>query len=201
MGHIARVAVYCGSSPGFRAVFADAARDFGRALARRGMHLVYGGGKVGLMGVIADSVLASGGEVDGVIPDFLKAKELGHDGLTRLSVVSTMHERKAKMAALADAFVALPGGIGTWEEIVEMTTWTQLRLHDKPVALLDVDGYYAGLRTMIERAVDEGFMRPEHKDGILIERDPDCLLDALVGWRPHAVEKWVGVKPLGPERG
>lgn len=195
MTKLARVAVYCGSNPGKKSSYAEAAASFARVAVRRGINIVYGGGKVGLMGVVADAALAAGGEVDGVLPEFLQQRELGHDGLTRLHLVRSMHERKAKMAELADGFVALPGGLGTWEEIIEMSTWTQLALHTKPVALLDVDGYYAGLRALLSRAVEEGFMLEEHRSSIVIDDDPDRLLDAMTAWHPSPTGKWDASRP------
>ena len=149
------VCVYCGSSPGARPVYAAAAQAFGTALARAGLTLVYGGGRVGLMGLIADTVLAAGGRAIGVIPELLVEREVGHTGLTELHVVPDMHQRKKLMADLADAFVALPGGAGTLEEFFEVFTWTQLGYHRKPVGLLDVDGFYDPLMTMLRHTVDE----------------------------------------------
>jgi uncharacterized protein (TIGR00730 family) len=186
-----RICVYCGSSVGGRPVYADAARALGAALGRRGLGLVFGGGKVGLMGVLADAALAAGAEVDGVIPAHLRAREVGHDGLTRLHVVASMHERKARMADLADAFVAMPGGLGTLEELAEVATWSQLGLHEKPIALLDVDGYWAPLVAFLDHAVAERFVRPEHRGLVIVERDPERMLAALAAWRPVPVEKWI----------
>jgi hypothetical protein len=163
----------------------------GEAIARRGMGLVYGGGSVGLMGIAADAALAAGGEVDGVIPDVLVRREVGHRGLTRQHVVGSMHERKAKMADLADAFVALPGGMGTLEELAEILTWGQLGLHAKPCGLLDVNGYYAPLIAFFDRAVADGFLRPEHRAMVLVETDPGALLDRFAAFRPPALEKWI----------
>ena len=189
-----RVCVFCGSSPGRSPAYAEAARAMGRTLALRGLGLVYGGGSVGLMGIAADAALAAGGEVDGVIPDVLVRREVGHHGLTRQHVVRSMHERKAKMADLADAFVALPGGMGTLEETAEILTWAQLGLHAKPCGLLDVNGYYAPLIAFFDRAVQDGFLRPEHRAMVLVEREPAALLDRLAAYRPPAVEKWIDRK-------
>ena len=186
-----RVCVFCGSSPGARPGYRAAAEALGAAVARRGLGLVYGGAHVGLMGVVADAALAAGGEVLGVLPRALEAKELAHRGLSALYVVESMHERKALMAELSDAFVALPGGIGTLEETFEAWTWTQLGLHEKPCALLDVDGYYASLQEFLERAVADRFVRPEHRAMLLVENDAERLLDALAGWRAPSVEKWL----------
>ncbi|HYG61452.1 MAG TPA: TIGR00730 family Rossman fold protein [Thermoanaerobaculia bacterium] len=186
-----RVCVFCGSSTGVRPVHAEAARVMGAALARRGLGLVYGGGNVGLMGIVADAVLERGGEVIGVIPEALMARELGHQGLTELRVVGSMHERKALMAELADAFVALPGGFGTFEELCEVITWTQLGLHPKACSVLDVDGYYAPLLALFDHAVAEGFIRPQHRALVIAESDPERLLDRLAAFQPPAVAKWI----------
>lgn len=186
-----RVCVFCGSSPGARPSYRAAAEALGAAVAKRGLGLVYGGAHVGLMGVVADAALAHGGEVIGVLPRALEAKELAHRSLTTLYVVESMHERKALMAELSDCFVALPGGIGTLEETFEAWTWTQLGLHEKPCALLDVEGYYAALQEFLDRAVADRFVRPEHRSMLLVESDPERLLDALAGWRAPIVEKWL----------
>jgi uncharacterized protein (TIGR00730 family) len=174
-----RICIFCGSSAGGRDVYREAALATGRSIALRGLGLVYGGASIGLMGAVADGALAAGGEVIGIIPGALEAKEIGHGGLTRLEVVGSMHERKARMAELADAFVALPGGMGTLEEIAEILTWAQLGLHHKPCALLDVEGYWAPLVALLDRAVEERFLRPEHRDLLLVGRDPEALLDRL----------------------
>ncbi len=179
-----RVCVFCGSAEGARPVYAEAARDLGAELVRRGLGLVYGGGSVGLMGALADAVLAAGGEVVGVIPGPLATRELAHPGLSELRVVPTMHERKATMARLSDAFVALPGGLGTFEETLEVLTWAQLGIHAKPVGALDVEGYWDGLRRMLAHAVEEGFVRPEYAALLLWGRTPVELLDRLAAWRP-----------------
>jgi uncharacterized protein (TIGR00730 family) len=187
-----RICIFCGSSGGARAAYADAARAAGRAIARRGVGLVYGGGKVGLMGIVADTVLAEGGEVVGVIPEALEAREVAHRGLTDLRVVRSMHERKALMADLSDAFVALPGGFGTFEEFCEVITWAQLGLHAKPCGLLNVGGFYAPLLALFDHAAGEGFVRPEHRAIVLEEDDPERLIERLSGYRPPRVEKWIG---------
>jgi uncharacterized protein (TIGR00730 family) len=186
-----RICVFCGSSPGIRPAYAAAAEAIGREVARRGWGLVYGGGRVGLMGIMADAALEAGAEVDGVIPKHLAAKEVAHLGLTRLHVVESMHERKAKMAALADGFLSLPGGFGTLEEMAETLTWAQLGLHARPCALLDVAGYFEPLVAFIDHAVAEGFVRAEHRRLVLVDDDPARLLDAMDRWLPVAVEKWL----------
>jgi uncharacterized protein (TIGR00730 family) len=154
--------------------------------------LVYGGGNVGLMGVVADAALAAGATVIGVIPRALVARELGHQGITELRVVETMHERKAVMAELADAFVALPGGLGTLDELFEALTWAQLGLHQKPIGLLEVDGFFGPLVAYLDRAVAEGFVRPEHRAALVVEPDPDLLLGRFATYRAPEVGKWLG---------
>ena len=186
-----RVCVYCGSSPGARPAYAAAAAALGRLLAARGIGLVYGGGNVGLMGIVADAARDAGGEVIGVIPRALQAREVAHTGLDDLRMVETMHERKALMADLADAFVALPGGVGTLEELVEVMTWTQLGIHAKPCGVLDVDGYYEHLVAFLDHAVGERFLRPEHRALLVHARQPEALLDAFAGWRPPTLDKWL----------
>jgi len=180
------VCVYCGSGLGNRAAYADAARALGAAAARRGIRIVYGGASVGLMGALADAALAAGGEVEGVIPRRLVDRELAHAGLTRLQVVDTMLERKERMAALADAFVALPGGIGTLDELFENMTWTQLGIHAKPSGVLDVDGYWAPLLALLDRQVEEGFLRRPWRELLRVADDAGALLDALANDRPRA---------------
>jgi uncharacterized protein (TIGR00730 family) len=186
-----RVCVFCGSSLGASPAYAEAARHFGQLLARRGLGLVYGGGNVGLMGILADAVLEEGGEVIGVIPHSLVTREVGHRGLTDLRVVDTMHERKALMADLADGFVALPGGIGTLDEWFEIWTWAQLGLHAKPCALLDVAGYYAPLLAFLDRMVEERFLRDTHRAFVLVDTDAETLLDRMAAHTPPAVAKWI----------
>jgi uncharacterized protein (TIGR00730 family) len=185
------VCVFCGSSTGSRAVYAETAARLGETIARRGWRLVYGGGHVGLMGVVADAALRAGGQAIGVIPEALLTKELAHLGLTELHVVGTMHERKALMAQLSDGFVALPGGFGTLDELCEAITWAQLGIHRKPCALLDVDSYFAPLLALFDHAVSEGFVRPEHRNLVLHHTDPDALLDALRDYVPPSSTRWV----------
>jgi uncharacterized protein (TIGR00730 family) len=188
-----RLCVFCGSSKGTRPLFAEAARQLGEQMAGRGLGLVYGGGHIGLMGVLADAVLAGGGEAVGVIPRALVERELAHNRLTALHVVDTMHQRKALMADLADAFAALPGGFGTGDELFEILTWAQLGLHAKPIGLLNVAGFFDPLLAWIERTVEEGFLRAEHRHLLIVRDEPAALLDALVGYRPAAViPKWIG---------
>ncbi len=186
-----RVCVFCGSNHGARPGYTSAARALAAALVRRGVGLVYGGGGVGLMGVLADSVLAAGGEVIGVIPEALVAKEVAHKNLSDLRVVSSMHERKALMAELADAFIALPGGYGTLEEFCEVITWAQLGLHRKPCGLLNVDRFFDPLLAFFDHAVAEAFVRPAHRALVMEARDPERLLDALASFRPPELEKWI----------
>ena len=187
-----RVCVFCGSNSGDSRGFAEAARALGQALALRGIELVYGGGNVGLMGEIADAVLERGGRVIGVIPRALVDKELAHAGVQEMIVVATMHERKAKMAELSDAFVALPGGFGTLDELCEVLTWSQLGFHDKPCALLDVEGYFRPLLELFDQAVERGFLRAENRAALLEETEPERLLERLATWRPVRREKWIG---------
>ena len=187
-----RVCVYCGANRGRDAAYADAAQAMGRALARRGIGLVTGGGRVGLMGVVADAALAAGGEVTGVIPEALKKKELAHAGLTELVVTSSMHERKARMAELADGFVALPGGLGTYEELFEIWTWAQLGWHAKPCGLLNAAGFYDRLVAFLDDASEAEFVKPEHRAMLIVETDPDRLLDRFGAYVAPRVEKWIG---------
>ena len=184
-----RLCVFCGSSTGHRAMHADAARAMGAALARRGIGLVYGGGSIGLMGVLADAVLEAGGSAIGVIPEGLYSAEIAHAGLSELHVVPSMHDRKALMASLADGFVALPGGLGTFEELLEVFTWLQLGIHRKPVGLLDVDGYWRGLRRLLDDAVAEGFVDEARAAQLLIESDVPALLDRVLDWSPPALPR------------
>jgi uncharacterized protein (TIGR00730 family) len=178
-----RLTVFCGSSLGRSPVYPEAARGFARVMVARGLGLVYGGAAVGLMGVMADTVLEGGGEVIGVIPRLLVAREIAHRGLTELRVVETMHERKALMADLGDGFVALPGGAGTLDELFEAWTWAQLGLHSKPCGVLDVEGFYGSLLRAIEHAVTEGFIKEEHARMLIAERDPGRLLDRIASYR------------------
>lgn len=184
--------VYCGSSPGARPAYVEAARTFGQQIAATGIRLVYGGGNVGIMGAIADSVMAAGGEVIGVIPEYLATKELAHAGLTELHRVNSMHERKLKMAELSDAFVALPGGVGTIEEIFEVFTWTQLGLHAKPCAFLNVEGYYDNLSNFLEHMTAEQFIKKNHLTALLFSDNATDLLQQLRDYQPSLVDKWMG---------
>jgi len=179
------VCVYCGSSIGARPAYAQQAAALGTRLANEGLALVYGGGNVGLMGIVADAALAAGGEVIGVIPEQLVGWEVAHQGLTRLEIVATMHERKARMFDLSDAFVALPGGFGTLDEMFEMLTWRQLGLGDKPCAFLDVDGYFVPLMAMLDRMLAEGFLREEHRSDLWHGEDIDACLQWIRHHRPH----------------
>jgi len=188
---VRRVCVFLGSSPGARPAYADAARSLARVLVERDIELVYGGGNVGLMGVLADAVLEAGGHVIGVIPEALVALEVAHTGLPDLRRVGSMHERKATMAELADGFVTLPGGLGTFEECFEILTWAQLGMHASPCGLLDVAGYWDALRAMLQHAVDERFLRPEHVGLLLVDERPGALLDAMAAWRPPPLAKWI----------
>lgn len=187
-----RICVFCGSNFGARPLYRDAAKKLGESLARRGVELVYGGGNVGLMGAVADAVLARGGKVIGVIPESMKAKELAHAGLTELRVVSSMHERKALMAELADGFIALPGGLGTFEEFCEMLTWAQLGFHRKPCALLNAGAYYNPLLALFDHAVEEGFVHAAHRDIVIVGDDAEQLLEKMAAYQAPAVEKWLG---------
>ncbi|MCA9024815.1 MAG: TIGR00730 family Rossman fold protein [Planctomycetaceae bacterium] len=185
------VCVYCGSSVGSRDEYTQAARDLGRLLASRGLRTVYGAGNIGLMGVLADAALEAGGEVIGVIPEALVERELAHNGVTDLRIVHSMHERKALMADLSDAFIALPGGFGTFEELCEMLTWLQLGIHQKPCGLLNVAGYYDPLITMFDHATEERFLRPQHRNLLQVETDPARLLDRLAATHPPETHKWL----------
>lgn len=187
-----RLCVFCGSSPGANPAYSDATEALGALLAGEGIGVVYGGGGVGLMGKLADAVLAAGGEITGVIPRSLVDREIGHRGVADLRVVDSMHERKALMAELADAFVALPGGVGTLEELIEVFTWSQLGLHRKPCALLDVESYYEGLTSFLDHAVQERFLTEEHRATLIVEREPAALLERLRAFEPGAVApKWI----------
>jgi uncharacterized protein (TIGR00730 family) len=187
---IQSICVFCGASVGTHPVYREAAAALGRTLANQGIRLVYGGGAVGLMGVVADAALAAGGEVIGIIPRSLKEAEVGHAGLSRLEVVEGMHARKARMAELSDAFVALPGGLGTLEELFEVWTWGQLGYHRKPLGLLDVNGFYDKLAHFLDHLVDEGFVRAAHRQMLQRSESPDGLLQALRAWQPTVAPKW-----------
>jgi uncharacterized protein (TIGR00730 family) len=188
---VRRVCVFCGSSPGRDPRYAGAAADLARALVARGIGVVFGGGSVGLMGVLADQVLASGGQVTGVIPHGLAARELAHRGVPDMRVVPTMHARKALMARLADGFVALPGGMGTLEELFEIVTWGQLGIHRKPVGVLNVAAYYDPLVAVLDRAVAEGFVSAANGRLILVDDDAERLLDRMAGQEPPAGPAWI----------
>ena len=179
--------VFCGSQSGSRKLYGDAADAVGEAIAREGLGLVYGGGKIGLMGRVADAVLAKGGPVVGVIPDALRTEELSHEGVTRLEIVESMHARKARMAELASGFLTLPGGIGTFEEFFEIVTWAVLGIHRKPIGLLNVDGYFDPVLRLLGHAVEEKFMRPQHLDLILVSDDPLTLVRRLATHEPPSV--------------
>lgn len=185
------VCVFCGSNAGANPEFLTGAVAFGRSIAARGLSLVYGGGKVGLMGAIADSVLEHGGQVTGVIPRFLAEKEVAHYGVTELEIVETMHERKTRMFELSDAMVAMPGGLGTLEEIFEVVTWAQLGSHRKPCAFLNVAGYFDQLLAFLDSATEERFVREIHRQMILVESDPDRLLSAMQDYQGPLVDKWI----------
>ncbi len=188
------ICVYCGSNAGRNPAYATRARALGERLAADGLALIYGGGNVGLMGIVADAVLANGGEVVGVIPQQLVDWEVAHRGVSRLEVVDSMHARKARMFALADAFVALPGGFGTMEEIFEMLTWRQLGIGDKPCAFLDVDGFYAPLIGMIDRMVEERFLHPDQRADLWHGSDIDVMLDWMRTYQPGQASKWIDEK-------
>ena len=186
------VCVFCGSNYGDNPVYQEMAAVMGRKLAMAGLKLVYGGGKVGLMGVLADAALAAGGKVVGVIPQALLDMEVAHLGLTELIVVQSMHERKARMADASDAFIALPGGYGTFEEFCEVLTWSQLGFHVKPCGVLNVGGFYDPLLALFDRAVQDRFVRPEHRDLVLADTDVDALLERLASFKPIKIHKLFG---------
>ena len=191
MSDLKRICVYCGSSKGTDPVFEKTAVHLGELLAARGIGLVYGGGHVGLMGVIADTVLRNGGEVTGIIPHALEKRELAHHSLTELIVCSSMHDRKQHFHELSDAFIALPGGLGTFEELLETLTWMQLGIHANAVGVLNVEGYFDALLALLGRAVSDGFLRKENRDLLLVERTPEMLLDALARYKAPEVEGWI----------
>ena len=191
MRQLSAVAVYCGSSNGNDPGFFDCAREFGALLAKRGIAVVYGGGNVGLMGAVADGALSHGGEVHGVITKALEVKELAHHGLTSLIVVDTMHERKAAMADRADAFVALPGGFGTFDELFEVITWTQLGIQEKPCGILNHAGFFDELIAFIDTATTSGFVKQPHRDAVICANDGESMLAALHEWEPAKIPKIV----------
>lgn len=195
------VCVYCGASPGNDPLYAEAARALGHDMAQQKLGLVYGGGHVGLMGIIADAVLEAGGEVTGVIPKALMDTEVGHNRLTRLLVVKDMHERKALMAEHANGFIAMPGGLGTLEELFEAMTWAQLGFHEKPVGLLNVNGFYDPLIAFLSQLEQEGFLRAEHRHLLINENEPSALLERLRGFRMPEGVSWLSrqaARTLGP---
>lgn len=184
-----RVCVYCGSSPGHDPSYRRAAREMGEELVARDLGLVFGGGSVGLMGTVADAVMDGGGEAIGVIPEALEAREVAHGGLTELAVVGSMHERKRRMVELSDGFVALPGGLGTLEELFEVLTWAQLGIHEKPCGVLNVAGFYDGLVSHLDGATEAGFVSPAHRDLARVETEPAALLDAFERYEPPTEPK------------
>ncbi|MCP4201543.1 MAG: TIGR00730 family Rossman fold protein [bacterium] len=186
-----RICVFTGSSPGAKPEYRAAATSFGKELVSRGYGLVFGGGKVGLMGAVADSVLAVGGHAVGVIPRALMGKEIAHEGLDELEVVTSMHERKQRMAELSDAFVAMPGGMGTLEELSEVVTWAQLGIHAKPCGILNVNGYYDSLLSYLDHATDQRFLRREHRGIVQVAESPGAMFDLLESYRPVHVGKWM----------
>ncbi|WP_156639695.1 TIGR00730 family Rossman fold protein [Bosea sp. PAMC 26642] len=185
------VCVFCGSNPGNDPVYADGARAMGAEVARRGLVLVYGGGAVGLMGIVANAALEAGGEVHGVIPRALREKEVGHFGLTRLEIVETMHIRKARMAELSDGFITMPGGIGTFEELFEIWTWGQLGIHSKPLAFLNIAGFYDPLAAFLDQTVEAGFLKQTHRAMTITDTQPATLLDRMEQYVPAQTIKWV----------
>lgn len=189
---IARIGIYCGSSDKISRIYLDAARQMGEVVAQQGMTVVYGAGNTGMMGAVADGAVDAGGEVWGVMPEIFDAPHLAHSGLTRYEVVDTMHTRKARMADLADAFIALPGGFGTLEELLEIITWAQIGMHNKPIGILNVNGYYDPLLAMAAQATREGFVYAEHRQLFVSKPDPAALLQALVDFQsPEGLERWV----------
>jgi len=184
------ICVFCGASTGANPVYREAAIAMGQRLAANGTRLVYGGGAVGLMGVVADAALAAGGEVIGIIPQSLKDSEIGHSGLTRLEVVDGMHARKARMAELSDGFIAMPGGLGTLEELFEIWTWAQLGYHRKPLGLLDVNGFYSKLSLFLDHLVAEEFVKPKFRNMLQRSDNPDALLKQLNEWQPELSSRW-----------
>jgi len=185
-----RICVYCGSNPGVRPEYAAAAKQLAGVLVRHEFELVYGGADKGIMGIIADAVLEQGGKVHGVIPQMLMEKEIAHQGLTELHVVASMHARKTMMAALSDGFIAMPGGYGTLEEIIEIVTWGQLRFHDKPCGLLNIDGFFDHLIAYLDHSNAEGFLRRENRDMLLVDRDPAGLVQQFERYAAPHVDKW-----------
>lgn len=192
-----RICVYCGSNRGARDAYSSAARRLAAVLVEHDLELVYGGASAGIMGIIADEVLARGGRVHGVLPRSIRHKELAHPGLTQLHIVETMHERKSLMAELSDGFIALPGGFGTLEEIIEIVTWGQLRFHEKPCGVLNVDGYFDDLLAFLSKAHEEGFIRSENRGLLLADTDPENLLEQFAAYEPSGVTKWIDDESKG----
>jgi len=189
---VERICVFCGASPGARPAYRAATAELARLLVADEIRVVYGGGGVGLMGALADAVLAEGGEVTGIIPRALVDREIAHRDVADMRVVGSMHERKALMAELADAFIALPGGLGTLEELFEVYTWAQLGLHRKPCAMLNVDGYYDGIAGFLTHAVEERFVREEHREMLIVESEPEAVIERLRRFEPDAaLPKWI----------
>lgn len=190
-----RIGIYCGANGGNNPLYRHAAVGLARFLAEQGINIVYGGGRVGLMGAVADAALAAGGAVIGIIPAALMAKELGHSGVTELHVVRSMHERKQMMADLSDGFIALPGGFGTMDELFETLTWLQLGLHGKPVALLNVGGFFDALLDFLSATCQAGFLLPQHRDCLLVDTEPAALLGRMRAFEPPQLGKWLEIPP------
>ena len=186
-----RICVFCGSNRGVRNEYIEAAQELGKVLVKRNLSLVYGGGNVGLMGIIADAVLAEGGEVIGVIPQSLVDREVAHQSLTTRHIVNSMHERKALMADLSDGFIAMPGGMGTFDEFCEILTWAQLGIHQKPCGILNVENYFTPLLKMFDHSMAEGFLRDTHRDLVIEATKPEILLDLFDNYQPQSVAKWM----------
>lgn len=186
-----RICVYCGSSPGRRKEYVESAKELAKVFVKKQIELVYGGASVGVMGAIADTILDNSGQAIGVIPEDLVQKEVAHNGLTDLKVVSSMHERKAQMVELSDGFIALPGGLGTIEELFEVLTWGQLGFHQKPIGILNVCGYYNHLSSFLDYAVSEQFVREDHRSMLIVEEDPKKLINRFENYEPPVVEKWI----------
>ena len=191
-----RVCVYCGSNPGRNPAYAAAAGELGRVLVARGIGLVYGGASMGIMGAVADAVTSQGGEAIGIIPEDLLKKESPHQGLAELKVVGSMHERKGLMAKLSDGFIALPGGLGTLEELLEVWTWAQLGFHQKPCGVLNVHSYYDSLIRFVDEAVEEGFIKAKHRSMLIVESGPEALITQLEAYVPPAVPRWLDQESL-----
>lgn len=188
------ICVFCGSAPGLKHEYAGGARELGCVLAKQNINLVYGGGRVGLMGMVADAALAAGAKVTGIIPRSLADKEIAHQGLTDLRIVTTMHERKAMMSELSDGFIAMPGGFGTLEELFEVVTWAQLGIHTKPFGLLNVAGYYDGLISFLDHSVEQGFVPQRHREMIIVSDEAEELVELLKAYRPFPEEKWLSTR-------